>query len=62
MANKGVKVKGKIVASPAVQVADIQPDTLIFQNMDNVQPQAYVHSSFAALDQLVLEKENVFKH
>ena len=54
--------KGKIVVSAAVQTSDIESDILIFQ-MDNVQqivvqPQVHVHSSFAVLAQLDLDKEN----
>jgi hypothetical protein len=60
-------VKGKIVASAAVQTPDIQSDTLIFHKMDNVQQtvvqsHAHVHSSFAVLAQLDLYKENLFNH
>lgn len=60
-------VKGKIVASAAVQTPDIQSDTLTFQKMDNVQeivvkPQAHVHCSFAVLVQVDLDKANLFKH
>ena len=58
--------KWKIVVYAAVQTSDIQSDILIFQ-MDNVQqivvqPQVHVHSSFAVLAQLDLDKENWFKH